>query len=175
MNLQEHLTSLAACNAAKRWAARLTAQRTWDECERPDWLLWWAARTPVNTKAQIVKAACDCARLVLHLVPAGEERPRLAIEAAERWAEDPSLENLTLVHTAHAAAYAAYAAAYAAAAYAAYAAAYAADAAANAADAAYAAANAADAAYAAAARQQMRLACCEAIRKRLTIPWVEGA
>jgi hypothetical protein len=29
--------------------------------------------------------ACRCARTVLHLVPAGEERPRRAIEAAEEW------------------------------------------------------------------------------------------
>lgn len=32
-----------------------------------------------------VWAACQCARTVLHLVPEGEDRPRLAIETAEAW------------------------------------------------------------------------------------------
>ena len=34
---------------------------------------------------ELVFAACQVARSVLHLVSAGEDRPRLAIEAAEKW------------------------------------------------------------------------------------------
>lgn len=34
----------------------------------------------------LVLAACECARLALRHVPSGEDRPRLAIEMAERWA-----------------------------------------------------------------------------------------
>ena len=30
--------------------------------------------------------AAQCARTALHLIPAGEDRPRSAIEAAEAWA-----------------------------------------------------------------------------------------
>ena len=59
--------------------------RILDAIERADWLLWWAARTPVNLHQSLVLAACDCARTALQYVPAGEDRPRLAIEAAERW------------------------------------------------------------------------------------------
>jgi hypothetical protein len=114
----------------------------WDNCQRPDWMLWAAAVLGVDCRL-IVRAAAMCARTALKYVPIGENRPLAAIEAAERWAENP---------TEKAAAADAVDAAYAAAdaADAAYAAADAADAAdaANAADAAYAAAN--TAAYAAA-------------------------
>lgn len=47
-----------------------------------------------------VWCAAQCARNVLHHVPAGEERPRLAIEAAERWAREPTEENRKVAHAA---------------------------------------------------------------------------
>jgi len=105
------------------------------------------------TKDKSVKLAIYSARLVLPIFEQGhpkDDRPRRAIEAAEKWLKEQTEEN---AYAAYAAAYAAYAvyasafspaaaanAAYAAyaAAYAAYAAVYAADAAAYAADAAYA-------------------------------------
>ena len=55
-------------------------------------------------------ASCGCARLALHHVQAGDDRPRLAIEAAEQWARDDDGTRED-VHRAYAAAYAAYAAA----------------------------------------------------------------
>ncbi len=86
-----------------------------------------------------VRVAIACARAVLHLVPAGEDRPRRAIEAAEAWCDDPSTP-FKGAHRpaaqAYVAAYAAYVTAYAASAghaAAAYVTAYAADATANAA------------------------------------------
>jgi hypothetical protein len=100
------------------------------------------------TQPVAVRWAAECAKRVLKHYEAKypeDKRPRLAIQAAMRWAKSPTEENRA---AAYAAAYAARAAPYAAnAAYAAdYAAAYAADYAANA---AYAAADAAaDAAYA---------------------------
>src|ERR1700674_5812415 len=108
MTLQEHLASLDACQAARDWAVDKTASQAWQECDRADWMLWWSARTKKNTKQQIVLAACDCARLVLHLVTVGEYRPRLAIEAAEKWATNPNptVENAA-ADAARAAAYAA--------------------------------------------------------------------
>lgn len=36
-------------------------------------------------RRRLVMAASDCAETVLHLVPAGEDRPRIAIEAARAW------------------------------------------------------------------------------------------
>ena len=113
--LWQHLESLRACKEAMSWIGARTAREAWDQCPRADWLLWWAARTPANTRMQLVRAAAACARTALVFVPDGEDKPRLAIEAAENWAASPS---------AAAAAYAAASAAYAAAAAAAAAAAH---------------------------------------------------
>ena len=82
--LRSHLIDLDACEEAREWATNKSATQAWEQCERPDWLLWWAARTDVNNQQSIVLAACDCARTALQFVPKGEDRPRLAIEAAEK-------------------------------------------------------------------------------------------
>ena len=175
-----------ACPEATEWVRasdKQTAREIWESCERGDWMLWIAARLEIDRKL-IVTAACLCARQSLVHVRPGEERPRIAIETAERWTHGEATINEVQIArnaaaddaaaacaaaydadadaAAYAAAYAAYAAAYAADA-AAYAAAYAADAAAYAyaadadADAAaYAADAAAYAAYAAAAAYAAR-------------------
>ena len=75
-------------------------------------------------RRRLVLAACACARTVLHLVPAGEDRPRVAIETAERWARgEATLDEVQRAREAAWGAYydddataATYAAAYAAAA-----------------------------------------------------------
>ena len=113
--LQAHLEAIEACLEARKWAADRSPLAAWDECERADWLLWWAVRTETNTKQQIVLAACACARQALRFVPTGEKRPLQAIEAAERWAKDPTEEKRKAARatadTAYAAADTAYAAA----------------------------------------------------------------
>ncbi len=152
-----HLRSIGACEDARAWADGMDAKTAW-------------AAKDGETHVNLVRCACACARTALQYVPKGEDRPRLAIEAAEQWCEDPSSENAS--YAAAAAATAAYAS-YATAAYAAYAAAAAY--ASNAATAAYASANAAaTAAYASyaaagAARKEM----CGLIRERLAQPWSE--
>jgi len=129
----------------------------WESIEDAHELARVAVLVGVDQKA-LVLAACGCARSVLHLVETGEERPRLAIEAAEKWTEEgtPEAHAATIAAADAAAATADAADAATAAAYAAYAAYYAADAANTAAAraAAYAAstasaARAARAAYAA--------------------------
>ena len=102
--LQEHLESLGACQEAREWAGARTATETWEQCERADWLLWWAAKTEANTHQQVVLAACACARRALRFVSEGEDRPRLAIEAAERWAAEPTKDNQRAAAAAEAAA-----------------------------------------------------------------------
>ena len=102
--LQEHLSELGACLEAREWAGDRTPQQAWGECERADWLLWWAARTERNSHQRIVLAVAACVRTTLRYVPAGEDRPRLAIEAAEQWAADPTEENRAAAETAGAAA-----------------------------------------------------------------------
>ena len=104
---KQHLRAIGACSEAREWAGERTAQQCWDECPRADWLLWWAENTEANSNMAIAKAGCACARSVLHLVTAGEDRPRLAIDAKERWIEDPSVENAAAWAAARAAAWAA--------------------------------------------------------------------
>ena len=91
--LQQHLESLQACAEAIAWAGDRTARQAWDECPRADWLLWWAAKTPANTRSEIVLTVWVCVRRALRFVAAGEDQSRLAIEAVERWARDPSEVN----------------------------------------------------------------------------------
>jgi len=86
------LTELGACTEAVKWAGRKTPKKAWETCKRGDWLLWIADKLNVGRKL-LVLAACACARTALKYVPAGEERPRLAIEAAERWADNPTEKN----------------------------------------------------------------------------------
>jgi hypothetical protein len=121
-----------------------------------DWANWLIVR--LMKKKQKVQYAVFAADQVIGIYDKkhpDDNRPRLAIEAAKKYLEKPSIKNKNAaasaaVSAAAYAAYAAYAAAYAAVS-AAYAAAYAADSAAYAAYAAYAAAYAADSAAASAA------------------------
>jgi hypothetical protein len=164
--------SRSACSEALAWLKTQDSPRAaWQTCERPDWMIWLAARRGVDRKV-LVRIACDCARTALRFVPEGEERPRLAIETTERWLVSEATTEQVRAAGQAADAAAAYAAdAYAYAAYAAYAAAYAAYAAADAA--AYAADAAAYAAYAAAyaadayARREANIKMCEIVRKHI--------
>jgi hypothetical protein len=82
--LRQFLESIDACQPAMDWLGDRDSDQMWADCERPDWLLWWAAH--VVPRQELVLAACDCAELALRYVPEGEHRPRLAIETARRWA-----------------------------------------------------------------------------------------
>ena len=139
------MKSLGACSEAVKWfKSQSSVEEAWTNCNHTDWLIWIAGRLGIDKKI-LVLLACECAESVLEYIPKGEERPRLAIEAARGWCKGEV--GADEVHSAAAAAYAtaANAAAYATAAAnaAAYAAAYAAYAATAAAYAATAATNAA--------------------------------
>jgi hypothetical protein len=148
------LRNLHACRESVMWAGELwegtTAQQAWDLCPRAEWLLWLLARTGADRKL-LTLAACACARTALPFLPAGEDRPRIAIEWTESWARGEASmgEQRAATNAAYAASDAARAATCAATdtAYAASDAAYAATCAATAA----CAANAAAAVYATAA------------------------
>jgi hypothetical protein len=105
------------CADGVKWLADCTnLDEAWASCPRGDWMLWAAAKLDVS-RPLVVRAACACARTALRFVPVDDDRPRLAIEAAEAWVENPTEENAEKVKAA--AAYAAYAAAAASAYYAA--------------------------------------------------------
>jgi hypothetical protein len=122
MPLKQSLIDLGACPDAIKWIGRRrSAAKAWAECPRGDWMLWLLARTIGRTtdgRRRVVSAACECARLALPYVSAGDLRPLRAVETAEAWAAGQV--PLQEVRLASAAAYAAASAA--AAAYAAYAA-----------------------------------------------------
>src|ERR1017187_4806755 len=139
----DELKSLRACSEAVAWFEQQTNITTaWKTCARGDWMLWLLGkfnREPdSNSRRKLDMCACQCARLALKHIKAGEDRPRIAIETAEQWARREGGVTLDVVKSAAHATYAAYAAidaidAAAYATYAAYAAAYAAIAAAAAA------------------------------------------
>ena len=94
------LVRIGACSEARAWAGRKSLRYAYRTCERGDWLLWLAARIGVGRRA-IVLAACECARLVLSRVPAGENRPRIAIETAEAWCRgEATIEQVRAAYTA---------------------------------------------------------------------------
>jgi hypothetical protein len=185
LTLLEHVDAPVmrrACGEARTWlATQPDLETAWAACERPGWMLWLAMRRGVNRKV-IVRVACACARTALRFVPAGEDRPRLAIETTEAWTRGEA--TIEQVREARADAYDAYDAYAYDAAYAAVDAADAADADADAAAyAAYAAAAAATAAAAAAAataanRDQARRAAntkmCDIVRDHIRLADVVG-
>jgi hypothetical protein len=99
---RETLARLGACEDAAAWAKGFTgtARQAWLACERGDWLMWLCARLEVDRKL-VVTAACDCAERALKFVPAGEDRPRKAIETARAWVRGEA--TIAEVHAAAAA------------------------------------------------------------------------
>lgn len=80
------LHALGACREARTWVGCRSLRTAWRLCERADWMLWLAGVAGVDARL-VTRAACDCARTALVYLPPGEDIPRLAIEAAERYCE----------------------------------------------------------------------------------------
>ena len=105
--LHRFLKSLGACAEAVEWSKDKSLAEAWSSCERADWMLWLLGKR-IGEKGwpdrkQIVLLACLCAETALKFVPAGEDRPRKAIETARAWCEGKA----TLAEVRSAAAYAA--------------------------------------------------------------------
>ena len=89
MKLMIYLKRLGVCREAISWAVDYaTLPEAWAACERPDWMLWFVARLDDYYSPRLRLVACAIARIALKHVPAGENRPRLAIECAERFSRD---------------------------------------------------------------------------------------
>ena len=88
LKLSTILSRLDACSEATRWAeTQPDLQTAWANCKRSNWMLWLIARTTLNQDdSRLRLMACDFAEAALVYVPAGEDRPRLAIECARRFA-----------------------------------------------------------------------------------------
>jgi hypothetical protein len=94
MNIEkavEILRRKRACNAAVTWAScQVSGEAAWANCVHGGWMLWLvgtcAAGQESDARRKLTLAACECARLALKYVAAGELRPLRAIETAEQWA-----------------------------------------------------------------------------------------
>ena len=100
------------CRNGKAFALQYeTMSEVWEKCTRPDWLFYILEKHAPLEKEQSVRLAIAFAETCLGKVKEGEDRPRLAIEAAKAWLENPTEENRAAAYAADAAdaAYAAYA------------------------------------------------------------------
>ena len=98
-SFRDQLVEMNACREAIEWVGDRDLVTAWMTCQRADWMLWLAARL-LPDDPRVILAVCACARTALQYVPAGEERPRLAIEAAERYATNPSADNMNAASAA---------------------------------------------------------------------------
>ena len=81
--MKKLLKRLHACVESIQWVGGRTPEQAWVECERAEWMLWLLEHKPrLTNKRTITLIACDIAETALKFVPPGEDRPRLAIEAA---------------------------------------------------------------------------------------------
>lgn len=88
MNIIETLRSLRACDAGIADVSTLHALSpadAWAQCQHAQHMLWLLGEVGADRRV-IVSIACDIAETALVHVPAGEDRPRIAIETARRWA-----------------------------------------------------------------------------------------
>jgi len=150
-NFSAYLKSLGACSVAVDWAKGKSLKTAWNTVNQADWMMWLLGK---NVDAEgwpsretVVLLSCAIARKVLKYVPEGEDRPRLAIEAAEKWAAGK--ETLENVEDAAVSAYAAYSAA--------------------AWTASYTASSASSAANASAEREEFNKGVCNLVRKKIKI------
>ena len=104
----EILVPLNACTRSVKKAREYsTLQEAWDNWDRGDdmlWLLWKLEADPLKQ----IHCACDIAERVLPIFEKkypDDKRPREAIEAARRYADDPSNENRRKVRAAASAAW----------------------------------------------------------------------
>jgi hypothetical protein len=75
--------------------------QAWCRCFNGVWMIWFLERTGYDRKI-LTDLTCQCARMALKHVRVGEERPRSAIELAERWAGGEVISDVDLLEAAEA-------------------------------------------------------------------------
>lgn len=99
-DLLAKLKELDACQEAIDFCQGKDFKTAWTKCVRADWILWFICRMEIGTRRDRTHVICDCAATALKYVPRGEDRPRLAIEAARKYANKPTPENLNKLNVA---------------------------------------------------------------------------
>lgn len=79
---KQRLIELDACEESRIWAEGKTDKEAWEQCERGDWLLWWAIKEYQEIRS-LTLAKARCAKLVIHLMQ--DQRSIDAVNAAERF------------------------------------------------------------------------------------------
>jgi len=101
------LRRAGACSDAIQWGIAgkyKTLAAAWKAYRIPSDMFWLIGRndepngSPYHIK--IVRASCEISRLSLKNATKGDDRPRLAIEAGERFAENPTKENRSVAWSA---------------------------------------------------------------------------
>jgi len=81
-----------------------TMSQVWDACEKPAWLFWMLEKCKPLEKEQSVRLSIAFAEKCLVNIPEGENRPKIAIEAARAWIENPCEETRSAASAAESAA-----------------------------------------------------------------------
>ena len=97
------LKELSACPEAVEFVGDKDFKTAWKKCVRADWMLWLICKMEIGTRQERIHIICDCAATALKYVPKGENRPRLAIEAARKYADERTPANLERLNAAWAA------------------------------------------------------------------------
>ena len=86
IDVADTLRRLGACGDQSDWLdPSWDAPTAWAKCQHPRHMLWLLGEVSADRRV-IVAIACDTTETTRVYVPAGEERPRVAIETARRWA-----------------------------------------------------------------------------------------
>ena len=65
--VRERLIQLNACRQFCQWAEGKTAKQVWEQCNRGDWLIWWAAMENQEIRS-LTLAKARCSKLVIDLI-----------------------------------------------------------------------------------------------------------
>ena len=96
------------CEEGREFAlSHETMSQVWDACEEPEWLFWMLEKCKPLEKEQSVRLSIAFAEKCLVNIPKGENRPKLAIEAARAWIENPCEETRSAASAAASAAWSA--------------------------------------------------------------------
>ena len=102
---KENILDMHPCTEGLTFADQcdFDAVKIWNTCPRGDWMIWLLLQTQSIDRQTSVKLACLCAEHVLSIYESkypDDTHPRLAIEAAKAWADNPTDEKLARVKLA---------------------------------------------------------------------------
>lgn len=97
----KHLLSLGSvCDAAVVSArGRKNAADAWQNPVRADWMVWWAAKTSANSKAEILRCLVSIANGILSIA-GGAQVLMTAIDATSTWVNNSTDQNSAACRTA---------------------------------------------------------------------------